>query len=181
MAYYNNFGAFSNNLYPAPNYVMANAQILGNQISQAGYSNFNGLNGCLPLQNNYQYPPGYGYMPGFATSGGNGYMFGQTDVNYTANANGVNYSYSSGPSTLDYINVIGTGLTSAMNFYYANKVNQQSTDFQQRMTERMMDRQDMMQDYAMSRQQKQDGYSDLLNSIMMIKMLEKMDKNEEDD
>lgn len=171
MAYYNNYGAFSPGLYGSPNYVMANAQTLENQIQQCGYSNFNGMNGCFPCSTGYTPAPGYAQMPFPMT--GNGY-YGQTDINYTSNANGTSYSYSQGPSATDYIGVIGMGLASCVGAYYNGQINNRWQEYNMKCAEEDRAFSNQIQSSMFEQQSFQNTQNNLIQMVIMTKLMQQM-------
>jgi len=197
MAYYFNQGALTNNLYPAPNNALNNANNWSNFANQCGYSNYNGMQGCLPLQNNYNYPPGFGYIPfGSATSassftpslpfgslgGGNGT---ETNVSYTRNADGsVSYTSSSGqaqPSTGAYIAGISGIIASGMQGYFGSQVAQQQAKTQELMMQHRMNAEQRVSDRQWALTERSMNASDTQNTMVTMALLKKISKDFDQD
>lgn len=117
MTYY-----LKDNLYPAPNAALHNADVLMNDIAklQLNGSNYIG-SGFIPMNGGYNY--GCGYSSGFG-----GYTLPGSNTNITYNSNG--YSYNNSPSALNYIDSIGGVAASIFGAIGASKANRAMNETQ---------------------------------------------------
>lgn len=131
------------------------------------------LGNPMPL-GNYQYT-------GVNYGGYNGSLF-NTNMTYTADANGVNYSYSNKPSKLD----IGLGVVGAIgNIFGSIAAGRAAVKQQEAIQEQQKNQYLAYKEYServwsaqqqqLQGQQSQQGMCDMLNMMMMMKMMEKMD------
>lgn len=158
------------NLYAAPNGAMNNANILSSQIAQCQSNAGSG----------YNYGYNYNYGNSFLPLVGYG---GATNINYTANANGVTYSYNNGPSALDYIGAIGGGVASIFDAISVGRVAKamaqtqlQGQKYQYQAYQEQAERLAPLVKAQQERQQQQQSFSDMMNMMMMKKMMEKFEE-----
>ncbi len=123
-----------------------------------------------------------GYYSG-TNYGIGGSVFGyNTDINYTANADGTSYSYSNKPSNL----MIGLGIAGAVGSVFAAigagkaAVEQQKAiqEQQQIQYEAYQEQSAMLwaaQNQQLEKQKSQENMTNMMNMMMMMKMMEKMD------